>query len=90
MDNKDDLKNIFGAHDAINVDMQRIEIELGKFGKKPDCEALPILPTRNLVMFPGITVTFELGRASSLTTATVANEEGTPIGIICQMDPDED
>lgn len=90
MDNKDDLKNIFGNPEAVSLDMQRIEIALDKFGKEPDCEALPILPTRNLVMFPGITVTFELGRPSSLETATTAHEDGTPIGIICQMNPDED
>lgn len=90
MDNKDDIKNIFGASEGINIDMQRIEIELDKFGKDPDCEGLPILPTRNLVMFPGITVTFELGRASSLETATTAHQDGTPIGIICQINPEED
>lgn len=90
MDNKDDLKNIFGSPESMNLEMQRIEIELDKFGKEPDCNTLPILPTRNLVMFPGITVTFELGRPSSLATAQAAHDNGTPIGIICQINPDED
>lgn len=90
MDNNDDIKNIFGAPETISLDMQRIEIELDKFGKDPDCEHLPILPTRNLVMFPGITVTFELGRETSLETARIAHEEGTPIGILCQINADED
>ena len=88
MDNSKDNKK---QHDteAKDVSFQRIEIDLGKFVKEPDVTALPILATRNLVMFPGVTVTFELGRPSSLELATAAHADAFPIGILCQINPDE-
>ena len=85
----DDIKKKLGAQ-TIDMGFQRIEIDLNRFENQPNTEALPILPTRNLVQFPGVTVTFELGRPSSLDLAVEANKSGTPIGIICQIDPEED
>lgn len=41
-------------------------------------------------MFPGITLTIDLGRQSSLELARKANEGHFPIGIICQINPSEE
>ena len=68
--------------------VQRIEIDLTKFDKEPDTSALPILPTRNLVLFPGLTINFELGRETSLALAKSSSEHSMPIGIVCQTNPD--
>lgn len=51
---------------------------------------LPILPTRNLVLFPGITIPIALGRENSLVTARLADERKITIGILCQSNPDID
>ena len=49
---------------------------------------LPILPTRNLVLFPEVTLPISLGRENSLRTAKLAEERHIPIGILCQNKPD--
>ncbi|MBD5232641.1 MAG: endopeptidase La [Bacteroidales bacterium] len=88
MDNNNDNKN--GGGDVLDMGFQRIEIDMSRFDREPDYSNLHILPTRNLVLFPGLTINFELGRESSLELATFANTTGTPIGIVCQLDPEEE
>ncbi len=85
-DNKDKTNDISGAAFGIH----KIEIDLDSFGKDPDLNCLPLLPTRNLVLFPGMTVTFALGRESARTLARYANDNKMPIGVVCQLNPDED
>lgn len=85
-DNKDKNSEISGAAFGI----QKIEIDLNSFDKEPDLDSLPLLPTRNLVLFPGMTVTFELGRESARVLAKFANRTKTAIGVVCQINPDED
>lgn len=53
-----------------------------------DDKDLPILPTRNLVLFPGVTLPISLGRENSLHTAKLSEENHTPIGVLCQSRPD--
>ncbi len=85
-DNKDKNIELSGAMFGV----QKIEIDLLSFDKEPDLDSLPILATRNLVLFPGMTVTFELGRESARLLAKHSNESKTPIEVICQLNPDED
>lgn len=75
---------------GVELGFQRIDIDIASFNQAPDEDALCILPTRNLVMFPGITLTIDLGRQSSIDLARKANEEHFPIGIICQLNPAEE
>lgn len=67
----------------IDIDTRRFEIE-------PQPDDLPLLATRNLVLFPGITIPISLGRENSILTATEASERQIPIGIVCQINPDEE
>lgn len=68
-----------------------ISIDVAKLDAcKPQLDALPILPTRNLVLFPGVHMTLGLGRETSVHLAQYAEQHTTPIGIVCQMDPDID
>lgn len=68
-------------------------VEIGGMLKKdldvPTAD-LPILPTRNVVLFPGVTIPIKLGRESSLHIAELAKKRSTPIGIVCQLNPEED
>ncbi len=86
----DNNNNKNGGGDSLDMGFQRIEIDMSRFDKDPDFANLHILPTRNLVLFPGLTINFELGRESSLELATFANATGTPIGIVCQLNPEEE
>ena len=49
---------------------------------------LPILPVRNIVLFPGVVWPILLGRASSMKLARQAEKNGEVIGVVCQRDPD--
>jgi len=51
---------------------------------------IPILPVRNLVLFPGVVSPIIIGRDSSLTLVRKAEKKGTIIGIVCQRDPETD
>ena len=52
--------------------------------------ALPILPVRNLVLFPGVVSPIFIGRESSMTLIKRAEKRGNIIGIVCQRDPEID
>ena len=51
---------------------------------------IPILPVRNLVLFPGVVSPIIIGRDSSLTLVKKAEKKGSIIGIVCQRDPETD
>lgn len=68
----------------------QIEIDATKFGTAPVPSDLPVLPTRNLVLFPGVTIPISITRDSSLVVAREASERHIPVGVVCQTDPDDD
>jgi ATP-dependent Lon protease len=51
-------------------------------------EEIPILPVRNLVLFPGVVSPILIGRESSMKLVKRAERQKQIIGIICQRDPD--
>ena len=51
---------------------------------------VPILPVRNLVLFPGVVSPILIGRDSSKIVVQKAEKKGDLIGIVCQHDPDVD
>ena len=69
------------------VTLGQIDIDTSRFKGDPDLAHMPVLPTRDLVLFPGVTVPISLGRQQSIDTAMAANEKELPIAIICQKDP---
>lgn len=63
-------------------------VELETNGKKsdPTLEDLPVIATRDLVLFPGVTFPVTLGRRQSITAANTASEKNIPVGVFCQRD----
>ena len=51
---------------------------------------VPILPVRNLVLFPGVVSPILIGRDSSKIVIQKAEKRGDFIGIVCQRDPEVD
>lgn len=78
--NQDSQSAVFG----------QIDIDAARFNVEPSVDDLPILATRNLVLFPNVTIPISLGRENSIVTATIAADGPIPIGIVCQINPDED
>lgn len=54
----------------------------------PTPEEVPILPVRNLVLFPGVVSPILIGRESSSTLIKRAEKRSLVIGIVCQRDPE--
>lgn len=75
---QDNRTAVFGQ---IDIDARRFDIE-------PSADDLPIIATRNLVLFPGVTIPISLGRENSIITATTAADHQIPVGIVCQLDPE--
>src|SRR4051812_24944667 len=55
----------------------------------PD-DALIVLPTRNLVLFPGVVLPITIGRKKSRRAAQEAARQQRPIGVLLQTRPDID
>jgi ATP-dependent Lon protease len=55
-----------------------------------DLDALPIIPTRNLVLFPDVTIPIRLVRKTSLAIAETAQKHKMSVGIFCQINPEEE
>ena len=53
-------------------------------------DAVPIVATRNLVLFPGIVLPIALGREESIAAAQEAVRTGRKIGLLLQRDPTVD
>ena len=48
--------------------------------------SLPILPLRNMVLFPGVVIPITAGRDKSIRLINDANAEGKVIGVVAQKD----
>ncbi len=72
------------------IKIEQININADNLNREPDCERLEIIATRNLSLFPGVIVHFELGRKPAQDLAMRARHAAFPIGIVCQTDPNED
>ena len=66
--------------------MGRIDLTHSGEYSAPDTASLPVLATRNLVLFPGVAIPIALIRPSSLEIARKAEEQKITIGLCCQMD----
>ena len=51
-------------------------------------EEIPILPVRNVVLFPGVVTPISVGRKSSLALVRKAFKDNCFIGVFCQRNPD--
>ena len=49
-------------------------------------EDIPVLPLRNMVLFPSMTMPVSVGREKSMRLIKEANESHSPIAVICQYD----
>ena len=51
-------------------------------------KCLPVLPLRNMVLFPGVVLPVAIGRKSSLRLIDHAYKKGKTIGAVCQLRPE--
>ncbi len=65
------------------------QIDISPDGKQasPTLDDLPVIPLRDMVLFPFITVPIMLGRDLTVRTVNAAVEKKIPVGVFCQTDP---
>ena len=51
---------------------------------------MPVLPMRNMVLFPGVIMPVSVGRASSLKLVNEASKKGSFLAVVCQRDAEVD
>ena len=93
MKEKNDIETVFagGGDGAPGMSMGRVSIDITRMDKsKPDFDRLLLLPTRNLVLFPGVHLSVGLGRETTVQVARYAEDNNMRIGVVCQRDPDKD
>ncbi|MDE6499024.1 MAG: endopeptidase La [Muribaculaceae bacterium] len=83
MENKDEHNNII-------VNVQSLTDEPWTIDSTIDLDSLPVLPTRDSVIFPMSTVPLSLGREKALEIARAASDKDVAIGIVCQKDSREE
>lgn len=74
----------------IGIAVEQINIDESHVNNSVDADGLLILPTRNLVLFPGVTISISLRRKFSENIADFAYEHRLPVGIVCQKDADNE
>lgn len=72
------------------IKVEEIKIDPEQFKTEPDCNNLELIATRNLVLFPEVTVQFEVGREYAQQLVKRAEHAAFPIGIVCQKNPEEE
>ena len=91
--NKSDNEDFF-----MNADDNQISM-IAEITTEPDAEELakmefdkdfPVLPLRNLVMFPHVVMPVTIGRASSLKLINMAYKKKQPIILVCQISSEVD
>ena len=68
--------------DFEKVDDQVVDIKIG--------DILPVLPLRNMVLFPGVFMPISVGRKSSLKLVREAEKKNAYIAVVCQKAADVD
>ncbi len=82
MKNKPKISSAGIVHIELPLNDEKLQPGVANFS------SCPILPTRNLVLFPTVASTIKIGRSDSLTTIKAAEQHGHAIAIVCQLDPE--
>lgn len=53
----------------------------------PTLDDLPVIPLRDMVLFPQVTFPIMMGRKLTVRTVNAAYEKSIPVGVFCQVDP---
>ncbi|MCH5326249.1 MAG: endopeptidase La [Duncaniella sp.] len=57
--------------------------------QEPNLDDLPVVSLRETVLFPGVTFPIDITRDSTAATINEASAKGIPIGVFCQIDPND-
>lgn len=69
------------------ISIGQIDLDPTSESTQPNLMDLLVLPMRDLVLFPAVTIPITVGREHTLQTVKFAAEHKLPIGVFCQLDP---
>lgn len=72
------------------VSFGRFELNPSEVQSEPVWNDLPVIATRNLVLFPNVTIPIALIRNNARKVAKYAAEHHVSVGICCQLDPSDE
>lgn len=72
------------------VSFGRFDINPSEKTADPQWDDLAVIATRNLVLFPEVTIPIALMRENARKVATYASEQHIPVGICCQLNPSDE
>lgn len=81
----DELEGSGGSAFSLIADIDGSEEQLFDVNTEGN---FPVLPMRNMVMFPGVVMPVSVGRNSSLRLINEAYKHGTHIAVVCQKSPE--
>lgn len=73
-----------------NISVGHLEINPGNFSAEFDVNDVPVLPTRNLVLFPGVTYPINIVRPYSRSIVENAEAANLAVAVVCQRNPDDE
>jgi ATP-dependent Lon protease len=77
------------ATDTVNLGgAQSAQRPQGREGKAVPEDAMIIVPSRNVVLFPGVVFPLTIGRPASIAAAQEALRAERPIGVLLQRQPE--
>lgn len=82
-------KNNIASHNPFSL-IADFEGDIDALFNQCKDETLPILPVRNMVLFPGVVAPVSVGRRSTHKLARSAAEKDCFIGVVCQRDAEKD
>lgn len=88
-----DDRKLLGNHNGLPVpggEAGETRDSAGDHGKSTDEDVLLIIPTRNVVVFPGMVLPLAVGRERSIAAAQEAVKSERPVGLVLQKDRDVD
>lgn len=72
----------------MDVSIEQIRVNTENLQQEIDYDCIPILPTCNLVLMPGVTVSISLIREQSINVAEYCEHNNLAVGVFCQKIPE--
>lgn len=71
----------------MDISIEQIPVNIEKLQQEVNFGCLPVLPTRKLVLMPGVTTSISLVRESSREVAEYCEQNSIVAAVVCQKDP---
>ncbi len=86
---QDQMSDSFDNENHVVSFVAEIDTDATDIYKPAPKTELPMLPLRNMVLFPGVVMPIQIGRETSHNVVEEAHKKGSYFAVFCQLDPQE-